>query len=71
MDEVQFHPYSTQEQADTHSPRCALARAVFGNNLVLQQDNDPKHPAKVIKKYMENKRRNGSVTVSGLATPES
>ena len=38
-------------------------RTLIGNNFVLQQDNDPKHTASVVKQYLENKRRDGSLTV--------
>ena len=30
---------------------------------IIQHDNDPKHTARVIKKYLENKKRDGSLTV--------
>ena len=37
--------------------------ALIGKNFVFQQDNDPKHTARVVKQYLENKRRDGSLTV--------
>ena len=40
-----------------------VGKALIGNNLVFQHDNDPKHTARVIKKYLENKKRDGSLTV--------
>ena len=40
-----------------------VGKALIGNNFVFQHDNDPKHTARVIKKYQENKKRDGSLTV--------
>ena len=40
-----------------------VGKAVIGNNFVFQHDNDSKHTARVIKKYLENKKRDGSLTV--------
>ena len=40
-----------------------VGKAFIGNNFVFQRDNDPKHTARVIKKYLENKKRDGSLTV--------
>lgn len=38
-------------------------RSLIGNNFVFQQDNDPKHTARVVKQYLDNKQRDGSLTV--------
>ena len=38
-------------------------KALIGNNFVFQHDNDPKRTARVIKKYLKNKKRDGSLTV--------
>ena len=40
-----------------------VGKALIGNNFVFQRDNDPKHTARVIKKYLENEKRDGSLTV--------
>ena len=40
-----------------------VGRALIGNNIVFQHDNDTKHTARIIKKYLENKKRDGSLTV--------
>ena len=40
-----------------------VGKALIGNNFVFQHDDDPKHTARVIKKYLENKKRDGSLTV--------
>ena len=38
-----------------------VGKALIGN--VFQHDDDPKHTARVIKNYLENKKRDGSLTV--------
>ena len=40
-----------------------VGKALIGNNFVFQHDDDPKHTARVIKKYLENKKRDGSLKV--------
>ena len=40
-----------------------VGKALIGNNFVFQHDDDPKHTARVIKKYLENKKPDGSLTV--------
>ena len=40
-----------------------VGKALIDNSFVFQHDNDPKHTARVIKKYLENKKRDASLTV--------
>ena len=40
-----------------------VGKALIGNSFVFQHDYDPKHTAGVIRKYLENKKRDGSLTV--------
>ena len=41
----------------------SVGEALIGKNFVFQHDNDPKHTARVIKRYLANKKRDGSLTV--------
>ena len=41
----------------------SVGKSLIGNNFVFQHDNDPKHTARIIKRYLENKKRDGSLTV--------
>ena len=40
-----------------------VGKSLICNNFVFEHDNDPKHTARIIKRYLENKKRDGSLTV--------
>ena len=39
-----------------------VGKSLIGANFVFQHDNDLKHTARMIKRYLENKKRDGSLT---------
>ena len=44
-------------------PAVPTGRALIGESFLIQQNNEPKHTARVIKQYLKNRTRDGMLTV--------
>ena len=41
--------------------QCLQGKKLIGKGFVLQQDNDPKHTANIVKRYLNNKEKSGEM----------